>query len=388
MAVRGSLTAGEILEVFRDGQPRTKSELAALTGQSRFTIAQRLETLIAAKLIGEATVQTSTGGRPSAAYTFRGDSQYVLVAELGVRHATYAVTDLSGTVIDHITESIHIDEGPASVMSLVIRALERMVADLPPAPIAGIGVGLPGPVHHDTGRLASPPIMPGWDGFDVKGALGDRFGAPTLIDNDANLLALGERMLVWPEVDDLIYVKVASGVGAGLLVSGQLAHGTQGAAGDIGHVYTPMADGLACRCGNTGCLETVAGGLNIAQALTEKGLRADGAPGVAALAAAGNLDAIRALRDAGRAIGEVLSTCVALLNPGVIVLGGSLATHSEVLITGVREVVYRRMLPLASQNLKIEQARSGHLAGAVGAASLVLDSILEPGRLDDALAGA
>jgi len=162
-------------------------------------------------------------------------------------------------------------------------------------------------------------------------------------------------------------------------------HGAEGAAGDIGHVYTPLAEDLPCRCGNTGCLEALAGGLSIAHQLRELGLAAEGAPDVAALARSGNIEAIRALRESGRAIGSVLATCIALLNPRVIALGGELSTVGEALLAGVRESVYRRTLPLAAQHLRVVPARSGRLGGARGAARLVLDTVFDPAALDAAL---
>lgn len=381
----GHGTAGDVLGILRDGRPRTRSELAALTGQARSTIAQRIERLQAAGLVGATKVPAATGGRPSAAYEFLGDSKHVLVAELGARHATFVATNLLGEILLDRTEDIRIDAGPNQVMGHVASRLQALRDDLGGVPIAGIGVGLPGPVEHATGRPTSPPIMPGWDGFDVVGTLRDRFDAPVFVDNDANLMALGEHALVWPTVDDLIYVKVASGVGAGILAGGELVRGAEGAAGDMGHVYTPLAENTVCRCGNTGCLEAIAGGISLAHRLNEVGHPADGAPDVAALARSGNIDAIRALRDAGRAIGSVLATCISLLNPRVIALGGELSMASEALLAGVREVVYRRTLPLASQNLRVVAARSGTLSGAVGAARLVLDALFDVDAMDSTL---
>ncbi len=387
MGTRNTGTAGGILGILRDGRPRTKTELAVLTDQARSTVGQRLDALMAAGLVAETASPASTGGRPSAAYEFQGRSQTVLVAELGARHATFAVTNLLGEVLAEVTDDdLRIDSGPRAIMPRVVDRLEQLSASLGHPRVAGIGVGLPGPVEHASGRPKSPPIMPGWDGYDVVGTLRDRFGAPVLVDNDANLLALGEHTLAWPDVADLIYVKVATGVGAGILVSGELVRGAEGAAGDIGHVYTPLAQDRPCRCGNTGCLEALAGGLSIAQHLTELGFPADGAPDVAALARGGNLEAIRALRESGRAIGSVLATCIALLNPRVIVLGGELALVGEALLAGVRESVYRRTLPLASQHLRVVPAKSGRLGGALGAAQLVLDSLFDPEVFDESLA--
>ena len=296
MTARPAGSAGEIVTILRDGLPRTKTELATLTGQARSTVTQRLERLQKAGLVGPRSVLAATGGRPSAAFEFLGDAQLVLVADLGARHATFALTNLVGEILDQSRAELRIDSGPDAVLAAVIDQLEGLLARQPHRrKVAGVGVGVPGPVEHATGRPMSPPIMPGWDGYDVVGRLGAHFDAPVYVDNDANLLALGERTTAWPEIDDLIYVKVATGVGAGLIVGGKLARGAEGAAGDLGHVYTPTADDRMCRCGNTGCVESVAGGLSIAQRLSEAGIEAHDANDVAVLARSGNLDAILSL---------------------------------------------------------------------------------------------
>jgi predicted NBD/HSP70 family sugar kinase len=386
MASRMTGSAGEIVSILRDGQPRTKSELAALTGQARSTISQRLDRLTRAGLVGTRDLLASTGGRPSAAYEFLSDSQLVLVVDLGARHATMALTNLLGDVRAHRRVDLRIDAGPEVVLATAIDQLEELLNLQPKRlPLIGVGVGLPGPVEHSTGRPMSPPIMPGWSGYDVVGRLHAHFGVPVYVDNDANLLALGERTLAWPDIDDLIYVKVATGVGAGVIAGGELVRGAQGVAGDIGHVYIPAAEGRDCRCGNTGCVETIAGGLSLAAQLSELGLPARDATDVAALTRAGNLEAIRAVREAGRAIGSVLATCIAILNPRVIALGGELAAVGEPLIAGIRESIYARALPLASQHLRVVTARSGELGGVIGAANMVLAFVLNPDVLEEAL---
>ncbi|MDR1710403.1 MAG: ROK family protein [Propionibacteriaceae bacterium] len=224
--------------------------------------------------------------------------------------------------------------------------------------------------------------MPGWDDCDVVGLLGSQFGVPVQVDNDANLLALGERSMCYPDVDDLIYVKVATGVGAGIFSGGRLVRGADGSAGDFGHVYSPAADQVPCRCGNIGCLEAFAGGLAMAKRLSAHGHGVSDAPGVAELAKAGNLEAVRELREAGLAIGAVLATCVAILNPRVIAVGGEISAAHGALVNGVREAIYRRTTPLAGERLRIELARSGALGGAIGAAQLVLDTVFAKSAID------
>ncbi|WP_146068736.1 ROK family protein, partial [Arthrobacter sp. 9E06] len=189
----------------------------------------------------------------------------------------------------------------------------RGVADL-----AGVGIGLPGPVEHDTGRPVKPPIMPGWDGFDVVRFVQRPLPVPVLVDNDVNIMALGERTAHWPDQDNFIFVKVATGIGAGIISSGELQRGANGTAGDLGHVRVPRGDDVLCRCGNHGCLEALASGPAMAAALRREGLEAAKGADVVSLVAQGNPQSIQALRQAGRDVGDVLATVVNLLNPSVI----------------------------------------------------------------------
>lgn len=380
-------SVGEMLEILKDGVPRTKRELALLTGQARTTVAQRLSVLTESGLVRESPDAAATGGRPSVAYEFNLEDKVVAAVDLGANHATYALTDLAGSVIVHATDQVRIGDGPAAIMALVYERLDGLLERLarPTARIVAIGIGLPGPVEQGSGRPTSPPIMPGWDGYDVREALSARYGAPTFVDNDANLLALGERALAWPDVDDLVFVKVATGIGAGLISGGRLLHGAEGAAGDLGHVYSEAAGQRACRCGNRGCLEALAGGMSIAALLTEAGVPASSPSDIVELVRQGNIQAIQALREAGRALGEVLAACTALLNPRVIVLGGEIVEAGEPLLAGVRESVYSRALPLASRNLRVTVAQSGALGGIIGAARMAIDGLFSPGFLDHAL---
>jgi predicted NBD/HSP70 family sugar kinase len=236
-------------------------------------------------------------------------------------------------------------------------------------------------VEHSTGRPANPPIMPGWDGFDVPGYVQQSLAAHVLVDNDVNIMALGERAVSWPETDNMIFLKVATGIGSGIISSGQLQRGADGSAGDVGHIAIGRAAGIACRCGNVGCLEAIAGRPAIAAALRAEGLNLEQDGDVIALVRKGNLRATQIVRQAGRDIGEVLNMCVSVLNPSVIVIGGSMAEVSEQLIAGMREVVYSRSTPLATQHLSIVQARTGADAGVVGAGIMAIDYVLAPENL-------
>lgn len=372
--------ARALLQLMRDGRPRTRSELATMTGLARSTVTQRVDALLASGLIGPAEKAASTGGRPPTLLAFNPAARIVLGADIGATHARLGVTDLAGRILADARDDIDIAAGPDVVLGWICETGRALVdqAGYRMTDLLGVGVGLPGPVEHSTGRPVNPPIMPGWDGYDVQGYVTERLGVVTLVDNDVNVMALGEHFSHWSDADHLLFVKVATGIGSGLISEGRLHRGAQGAAGDLGHIAVPHGREVVCRCGNTGCLEAVASGAAIAEALSAEGLEAHGSLDVVALARGGSVEALGRIRQAGRDIGEVLASAVNLFNPSIIVVGGSLSQAGEHLIAGVREVVYQRSLPLATAHLRIAQSRTGESAGVVGAAVMVIDRVLAP----------
>jgi len=254
--------------------------------------------------------------------------------------------------------------------------------------VRGIGVGVPGPVEFAAGRPVAPPIMPGWDGHPVADRLRARYGAPVLVDNDVNIMALGEHWSTWAGEDHLLFVKVATGIGSGIISNGRIHRGAQGTAGDIGHVHVPGHDDVVCHCGNVGCLESVASGSAMAARLSALGVEAHTGRDVVRHVRDGSTDAIRIVRQAGRELGDVLSTVVNVLNPSVIVVGGDMAHADEHLLAGISEVVYGRSTPLATRQIRISRSSLDDRAGIVGAAVMVLESVLAPEAVDAALATA
>jgi predicted NBD/HSP70 family sugar kinase len=377
-------SAGALLQLLRDGTPRTRSELAAATGLGRTTVAQRVDTLITSSLVGTAGEATSTGGRPPARFAFNPRARLVLGADVGATHVRLAVSDLAATVLADDVVDLDVGVGPEKVLTWVVdrgRALVRR-AGRRLGDVVSVGIGLPGPVEFATGRPTSPPIMPGWDGFDVPAFVRQSLRASVVVDNDVNVMALGERFLAFPEIDHLMFVKVATGIGCGIILDGALCRGARGAAGDLGHVRVPGDVSAVCRCGNVGCLEAIASGAAVARGLTELGIEAGSSRDVVTLARSGSTEAIGLIRDAGRRIGEVLASAVSLLNPSIIVIGGSLAEAGDPLVAGVREVVYQRSLPLATADLRIVASTSGMRAGIVGAAVLAIEHVLAPDVID------
>ncbi|MCU1536638.1 MAG: hypothetical protein JWP82_989 [Humibacillus sp.] len=380
--------AGELLQLLRDQTPRTRAELASLTGLARSTVGARVDALLATGLLAPSGEAASTGGRPPARFAFNPQARVVVGADLGATHARIALTDLTGRPLHQMSEDLAIVDGPEVVLDWVIRMTERMleITGRSPRDLIGVGIGVPGPVEHSSGRPMRPPIMPGWDGYDVPAHINAVFDVPVLVDNDVNIMALGEHAAAHAHVEHLLFVKVATGIGAGIISGGRLHRGAVGAAGDLGHVAAPHAPEVLCSCGNLGCLEAVASGPAISRALAEIGISAPSNGEIVSLVQRGNVPAAHAVRQAGRTIGEVLATCVSLLNPSVIVIGGSLALAGESLLAGVREVVYGRSLPLATGHLQIVAATTGVQAGVIGAATMVIQHALTADRVDLAIA--
>ncbi|MET9068355.1 ROK family protein [Streptosporangium sandarakinum] len=376
--------AGALLKILRDGQARTRAELVQLTGLARSTLGQRLDALVSQRWVVPTEEAISSGGRPAVAFTFNRSARVVLAADLGATHARVAVTDLGTEVLAERAAEVPIDRGPEETLRWLQRTFEEMLAESghTVGEVCGIGVGLPGPVEHSSGRPVNPPIMPGWDGFPVPEWLGERLGAPVLVDNDVNIMALGEHWAARPEADHLIFVKVGTGIGCGIISDRRLHRGAQGAAGDIGHIQVSPTLDVVCRCGNRGCLEAVASGAAVAARLREAGVEATGGRDIVRLVRSGNTQAVQLIRQAGREIGEVLASIVNFFNPSVIVVGGDVAEAGEQILAGLREVIYSRSLPLATQHLTITASDLGDRAGVIGAAVMVIEHVLAPGAAD------
>lgn len=383
-----------VLDLVRSGGARTRPELARRSGLGRTVVSQRLGQLEAAGLVTEGDLGTSTGGRAPRELRFRADAGVLLVASLGVTGFDAGVADLSGRLVDHRSRAWDIATGPEASLSRVESLFDELLADRGAPAVWGVGLGVPGPVEFASGRPVAPPIMPGWDGYPVRDRLATRYDAPAFVDNEVNLMALGEyRAGRGVGSPDLVLVKIGTGIGAGLISGGQLHRGAQGSAGDIGHVgltgSVPGAEQVVCRCGNVGCLEAFAGGAALARDATAAALDNRGEHLTERLAKAGEItsdDVVRAaefgdrvavelLSRAGRLVGDTVAAIVNFFNPSTILLGGRVGTSGDLLLAGVRQSVYRRSLPLATRDLQIARASLGERAGPTGAGCMVVDEL-------------
>jgi predicted NBD/HSP70 family sugar kinase len=344
MCLTPAVRTGELFDLLRDGRPWTRAQLAEATGLARSTITARIDTLMRLGLVAPFGGARSTGGRPPALFALNPTAKLVVGVDVGATHARAALTDLNGSILGEIDARLAVADGPEAVLAWVVESVRHLVdaSERPIEDLAAIGIGLPGPVEHSTGRPINPPIMPGWDRYDVPAHLQANYPVPVLVDNDVNIMALGERRLHLREVDDLVLIKVATGIGAGIVSGGVLQRGAQGTAGDLGHVRVPGADDMLCRCGNSGCLEAVAAGPALAAAVRAQGEVAETGGDVVELVRSGSQPAISVVRQAGRDIGEVVAMMVNLINPSVVVIGGQVAGAGEHLLAGIRESVYQR----------------------------------------------
>jgi glucokinase-like ROK family protein len=384
-----------VLDLVRSGTARTRPEITRISGLGRNVVAQRVAQLLDSGLVTEGPLGQSTGGRAPRELHFASDAGHVLVAELGATSTSVALADLAGHLIDQATEPSDVTDGPELILGRVAARFEELLKSHD-VEVWGVGIGLPGPVEFTTGTPVAPPIMPGWDGFDVRGYFAGRFSAPTWVDNDVNVMALGElRDGLARGRQDVIYVKVGSGIGAGLVSKGSLHRGAQGCAGDIGHIAAVAESQVVCRCGQHGCLEALAGGAALAREGRLAAQRGE-SPFLAQLQSAnaeissadvgraaihGDPRSVELVTTSARLVGEALSQLVNFFNPSLILLGGGVTDVGDLYLATVRQMVLSRSLPLATRSLLIERSPLGNTAGLKGAAFMVIDELLSRERL-------
>ncbi|MEQ3549350.1 ROK family transcriptional regulator [Pseudonocardia nematodicida] len=382
-------TAGEIFRLVRDGVAGTRTEIGRETGLSRTAVAARVDRLLADGLVTEVLGAAATGGRPAARLQFHAGGGTVLALSVGVSRSKAAVCDLAGEILAEDVLDQPASVGPHQLLGDAVAMLEKLLLDarVDDAGIRGIGLSIPGTVDGTHGWSVGVPSLPGWERVELPPLLTSRFDVPVRVDNDVNVMALAEHA-AHPDVDDLLMVKIGSGVGAGLVSGGVLQRGAWGAAGEIGHIPVHDGPGIGCGCGNVDCLEVVASGRALVRdlsALAGPEREVHDIHDVVALVKQGDPDAVRLVRIAGRRLGEVLAAAVNLVNPALVAIGGDLVGAFDPLVAGVREAIYRRSMATATQNLRIEPGLLTGRSGVIGCAILVLDEVLAPASIDRAL---
>ena len=386
-----------VLDHVRGHGPCSRAALVHATGLSRAVVTQRVGELISYGVLAEGDLGPSTGGRAPRLVRLRADAGHLLVADLGATSVDVAVADLAGSIQVQLEEPCDIAAGPDAVLTRVEELFAQALDELeqPSGSLWGIGIGVPGPVEFDSGLSVAPPIMPGWDRYPLRERFA-KYDVPVWVDNDVNVMALGERRAgIARGHDNVVFVKIGTGIGAGIIVNGRLHRGAQGSAGDVGHMQVTDDPAVVCRCGNVGCLEAIAGGGALGRSaesaaregrspflgtlLEDKGTL--GARDVARGASHGDPTCVELLSNAGRLVGHMLASVVNFFNPSLIVVGGGVADAGDLLLATIRETVYRRSLPLATRELVVKRSALGNRAGVVGAAAIVTDELFRASHL-------
>jgi len=379
-----------LLRLLRDLGPTSRAELADALDVPRPRLLAEVDRLVAAGYVAEAGMAASRGGRRSTLVELHPDLRFAAV-DLGATSIDVEITNGRLEPVVAYAEPADIRSGPKVILHRVDELLTKAKVDGAYQRLAGIGIGVPGPVSFRDGVPVSPPIMPGWDRFPVREFLTREHGCLSVVDNDVNIMAIGERHGgVAQAVNDFLFVKIGTGVGCGIYLSGQVYRGTAGCAGDIGHIQVD-GHGPICSCGNVGCLEALFSGAALAREATAAA-RSGTSPALADRFAAagavtardvaegageGDVTCIQLIREGGRRIGGVLAGLVSFANPSMIVIGGGLAQLGHILLAEIRSVVYRRSLPLATGNLPVVLSELGPRAGVTGAAVLASDLAFE-----------
>lgn len=390
-----------LTELVRTGKATTRSDLGRLSGLGRSIVSQRVEEAIDLGLLEEAEFGVSTGGRVPRNLRFRYELGTFVVVEFGARNLGVAVTDLAGTILGSEHEFWDITVGPEKSLSRAVQIAKEIKKTGGFPSSWAVIVGVPGPVEFASGKPVAPPIMPGWNAFDIKSFMTNAFGSPCWVDNDVNLMALGEQAVLKAgeqlnATDNLLFIKVGSGIGAGLVSGGKVHRGANGSAGDIGHVSVPEGAKTVCRCGQIGCLEAVAGGWALSrdgEVAAKQGtseflaarLKKNGfltPTDISEGANSGDAYCIEAVVQSGRTVGETLSNLVNFFNPGILVVGGSIAATGDLFLAAVRQTVYRRSLPLATRDLRIIAANPNHEEGLIGGAALAQTQIFSRSQMN------
>jgi len=379
----------QIISHVRSARSTTRPEIALSTSLSRTLATKFIDIACELNLIRNGELAQSTGGRAARLLNFNESAGSILVAELGATGFQVAASDLSGNLIGSSYIEADVSKGPEFVLSLVEKSFDSIIAKYNIKNLWGIGIGVPGPVEFANGIPVSPPIMPGWDKYPIRNRLSNQYKVPVWVDNDVNLMALGEHALRKNSItNELIFVKIGSGIGAGILTHGQLHRGAQGCAGDIGHIAL-AGNNVTCRCGNLGCIEAVAGGLAIVRdaelaissgestylAKIKKGKNKLLIQDVIEGSLSGDRWCVERIIKAGNDIGTVLATLVNFHNPSLIVIGGSVSAAGDKLLASIRESVLNRSLPLATRDLQIRISEFPEESGLVGAVEMVMNEL-------------
>ncbi|NUR91499.1 MAG: ROK family protein, partial [Nonomuraea sp.] len=348
----GPASPGHLLELIRARPGWTRQQLLTATGMSRTTLFERLDQLFRAGLVYESGATGSAVGRPAQRLRFDDRNRVALIFDLGQAHGRLAIADLFGRTLRMETLRLDISQPPAQLLPRLINRADKLLRVDEDAQVVGVGMGIPGPVDVDTGRLGASTTMPGWEGYPIEETIRSRWDVPLLIENDARAFALGEAHASG-STGVLLAIKYATGIGAGIVVDDRVIGGADGAAGDVGHIRI-TDDGPLCRCGRRGCLAAWASGRALLEQLGEHGMHSleD------IVQSAHDPEVVKALRSGAARLGRVLAALVASINPSTLVLGGILG-QLPIVADEVERRVRADAVERATQRLRVVPARAG-----------------------------
>src|SRR6201991_1137396 len=367
-----------VIRALRDEGHISRADIARRTGLSRSTVSSLVADLQADGLVVErpepGSAHGAQGSRPPILLSFDASAGAAVGIDFGHSHLRVAVSDLASTILAERTRPLDTDHDAQEGLDAAAELVEQTLADagVDRSAVIGAGMGLPGPIESGEGVVGTSAVLPGWIGMTAEAEMRRRLDIPVMVDNDANLGALAEAAFgAGRAAGDLVYLKVSSGIGAGLILNGRLYRGSGGLAGELGHVLVDP-DGIVCRCGNRGCLETVAATGALVDLLRASHGEDLTVQGMLDAARAGDAGCRRVIHDAGRALGQVVATLLNVLNPELLVVGGDLAGAGDLLLAGVRESVGRAALPEAARRAEVVAGVLGDRAQVLGALALVV----------------
>jgi glucokinase-like ROK family protein len=386
-----SKAEAEVIRALRKNGQTSRAAIAHMTGWSRAKTSQEVNALIDKGYLVEAGEGISNGGRKPRLVRFNDQLGYIVGIDIGATSLEIALADINGSILRKAVEPADVRQPPEELLGRCsMLTLELIVAHgVRPEQILGIGVGVPGPVDFTRGVLVAPPLMPDWENYPIRNFFKETFlSAFVVVDNDVNIMALGEqRSGDAADLDHFLVIKIGTGIGCGIMASRKIHRGSDGCAGDIGHICVDK-QGPICRCGNRGCLEAMAAGPAIAEKamqaardgkseLLQKMMESNGGvlspENVNTACREGDEAALEIIRASGQMIGDVLAGLVNFFNPSHIFIGGGIANFGNHLLIAIKRAVLRRSLPLATTNLAISFSRAGSDAGVIGAIMLALE---------------
>lgn len=363
------------------GKGISRTDLAEEMGLTRAAVTIIVNDLITNGIIVETESRTTSNGRPPVVLEINPDRGLVAAIDMGASHLSVALGDFSARILEETEISFRIDSGPTESLKQADLILNQVLRrrGLSTTDLAGVGIGVPGPVIADKGMVMAPPIMPGWDRYPIRATLENKWGTAVTLNNDAELGALGEWAYGAGRGEkNLAFIKVGSGIGAGLIINKQIYGGTTGSAGEIGHL-TVDENGPLCACGNHGCLEAFAGGHAIASQaknlvasgkrtlLSEYDIDSITAHNVAEAARRGDLAAQEVLKRSGTFIGIAIAGLINLINPSTVIIGGGVAQVGDLLTGPIRQAVHERSLRASEHGVRITTAMLGRRSSLIGA---------------------